>query len=67
MAVVGILKKEENSEINEDEEILIFKMADIVVVGTGILKREENPEINEDEENFEEAGRAVNTVITHTR
>jgi hypothetical protein len=65
MAVVGILKKEENSEINEDEEILIFKMADIVVVG--ILKREENPEINEDEENFEEAGRAVNTVITHTR
>jgi hypothetical protein len=33
----------------------------------GILKREENSEIDEDEENFEEAGRAVNTVIKHTR
>jgi hypothetical protein len=48
MAVVGILKKEENSEINEDEEILIFKMAAMAVVG--ILKKEENSEINEDEE-----------------
>ena len=29
----------------------------------GLRKKENNPEIDEDEENFEEAGRAVNTVL----
>ena len=29
----------------------------------GIRKKENNPEIDEDEENFEEAGKAVNTVL----
>jgi len=29
----------------------------------GVRKREANPELNEDEENFEEAGKAVNTVV----
>ena len=33
----------------------------------GILKKEHNAEVEEDEENFEEALKAVNTVITHTR
>eukprot|EP00088_Acartia_fossae_P003594 TRINITY_DN1151_c0_g1_i3.p1 TRINITY_DN1151_c0_g1~~TRINITY_DN1151_c0_g1_i3.p1 ORF type:complete len:546 (+),score=123.06 TRINITY_DN1151_c0_g1_i3:56-1693(+) len=33
------------------------------LVKTGILKRENNSEIDEDEENFDEAIRAVNTVI----
>jgi hypothetical protein len=31
------------------------------------LKKEQNSELDEEEENFEEAVRAVNTVITHTR
>jgi hypothetical protein len=33
----------------------------------GLLKKEQNSELDEEEENFEEAVRAVNTVITHTR
>ncbi len=33
----------------------------------GILKKEKNPEIDEDEENFDEAAKAVNTVIHKTR
>jgi len=33
---------------------------------TGILKKEKNPEIDEDEENFDEAAKAVNTVIHKT-
>jgi len=33
-------------------------------IRTGLLKRENNAEVDEDEENFEEAIRAVNTVIT---
>ena len=32
----------------------------------GIRKREDNPEIDEDEENFEEAAKAVNTVLVKT-
>ena len=32
----------------------------------GVRKRENNPEINEDEENFEEADKAVNTVLVKT-
>jgi hypothetical protein len=34
---------------------------------SGLLKKEQNSELDEEEENFEEAVRAVNTVITHTR
>jgi hypothetical protein len=33
----------------------------------GLLKKEQNSELDEEEENFDEAVRAVNTVITHTR
>jgi len=36
------------------------------IIKTGILKKEHNAEVEEDEENFEEALKAVNTVITHT-
>jgi len=36
-------------------------------IRTGLLKRENNNEVDEDEENFEEAMRAVNTVITHNK
>jgi len=36
------------------------------LIKTGLLRREKNPELEEDEENFEEAVRAVNTVITHS-
>jgi len=36
------------------------------IIRTGLLKRENNSEVDEDEENFEEAMRAVNTVITQT-
>lgn len=32
----------------------------------GVRKRENNEEVNEDEENFEEAGKAVNTVLVKT-
>jgi len=31
------------------------------------MNREQNSEVEEDKENFEEAARAVNTVITYTR
>lgn len=34
------------------------------LIKTGLLKREKNAEVDEDEENFEEAVKAVNTVIT---
>ena len=32
----------------------------------GVRKKENNPEIDEDEENFDEAGKAVNTVLIKT-
>ena len=32
----------------------------------GVRKRENNPEVDEDEENFEEAGKAINTVLVKT-
>ena len=36
------------------------------LIKTGLLKKENHPDIDEDEENFEEAVKAVNTVIAHT-
>ncbi len=40
---------------------------DTLCACAGLLKKEQNSELDEEEENFEEAVRAVNTVITHTR
>jgi len=44
--------------------VRIYRVTGLI---SGLLKKEQNSEVEEDEENFEEAARAVNTVITYTR